>query len=498
MPTRAEQRRVNAAVAGFALALGGLMTLSYVVIAMSEGMLRSKVELHADFRDSGGIGRHTEVQLAGKLIGKVHDIQFITERYPCNPLTEDFGHDYQGRTDDCEPWMFCADDGGDPMRGVCAELETYSGHPEDYQGCGGPDSCEEGQVCVTQAFRQRYRNVRWWGQSGWCVNYDSESQRIRVGLEVYESTLQYIREDSRASIVLNGLLASPRVNISVGSSETLIEEGSRLQTSTSLSEEVFALKEQIDQIADEIDRGLLGLSALTDMLEDEASAADVEGVKRNVAELRRQLAAAEGLAGAILNDPDTRTEISQTLRETRAAAVAAQEQFAALEGKTKRSLRKIERTTERLGGLLEQLQDPSNTSLASVLFFNESSGFQDEFARLGDDTQEALGAGSLAFADISAALDEVTRAIDTREGTLGRLVADSKPLDHLRSGADMRRVAVVKSLVRWVIAEDVAKGRSEARPRDRDAEADADADPQEVESRSVPPPPDAPAAPVEN
>ena len=53
MPTRAEQRRVNAAVAGFALALGGLMTLSYVVVAMSEGMLRSKVELHADFRDSG-------------------------------------------------------------------------------------------------------------------------------------------------------------------------------------------------------------------------------------------------------------------------------------------------------------------------------------------------------------------------------------------------------------------------------------------------------------
>ena len=142
MPTRQEQRRVNAAVALFSLALGSLMVASYVIVAMSEGMLVPKSHLMADFRDAGSIAENTAIQLAGKQIGKVVDVQFITQSYPCDPQTEDFGHPYQGRTDDCEPWMFCAQDGADPIAGLCAELEEYSGHPSDYQACAVPDSCE--------------------------------------------------------------------------------------------------------------------------------------------------------------------------------------------------------------------------------------------------------------------------------------------------------------------------------------------------------------------
>src|SRR5690606_26314554 len=119
-----------------------------------------------------------------------------------------------------------------------------------YQGCQGPASCESGQVCVTQAFRQRYRGVRWWGQAGWCVAYDSRIQRIRVDMEVNESALQYIRSDSRASLVINGILASPRVNITVGTSEERIDEGDRLQTTPSLMEDALELKDQIDRIAE--------------------------------------------------------------------------------------------------------------------------------------------------------------------------------------------------------------------------------------------------------
>jgi ABC-type transporter Mla subunit MlaD len=474
MPSREEQRRVNAAVALFSLAFGSLMVFSYVLIAISEGLLVPKAHLVADFRDAGSIGANTEVQLAGKLIGKVIDVEFITLRYPCNPQTEDFGHPYQGRTDDCEPWMFCAPLGPssthDPSEGVCAELEEYSGHPSDYQGCEGPAACESDHVCVTRAFRQRYRSVRWWGQAGWCVGFDSQSQRIRVDMEVDRSALQYIHTDSRASIVLNGILADPRVNITVGTSGVIVEDGARLQTTASLMEDVLALKDQIDKIADDVDRGLLGVSALTDSLNDEKTKADIAAIRENVSEIQRQVAAAEGLVGAVLNDPDTRAEMSKTLRETKQAIDGVQTQYEELERKSKRTFNRVEKAAGQIQGILDGLEDPNNTSLLAVLV-NEEHGLQADGARLGDGTQEAIGAGLEAIADIDAALEEIMQAIEKREGSLGRLVADPKPLYHLKDPATLRRVNVVKSLVRWVIEDEVAtdiRGDDEAAPAEAD------------------------------
>jgi ABC-type transporter Mla subunit MlaD len=453
MPTREQQRRVNTAVTLFGLAFGGVMVTSFVMIAMSNGLLAPKAHLVADFRDAGSIGRDTEIQLAGKSIGKVVDVEFITNRYPCNTETEDFGHPYQGRSDDCEPWMFCAPNGPDPQHGVCAELEEFSGRPSDYQGCDGPSSCAADQVCVTRAFRQRYRDVRWWGQAGWCVHFDPDSQRIRVDMEVDRSSLQYIRTDSRASIVLNGILADPRVNITVGASDHMFEEGARLQTTASLMEDVLALKDQIDKIADDVDRGLLGVSALTDSLSDAATKANIQALRENVSEIQRQVADAEGLVGAVLNDPDTRSEISQTLRETRASVTSVRAKLDELEGDSKRTMSHIEDAAGRVERLLAGLDDPKNTSLLASLV-NEDHGLRADAARVADGTQEAIGAGREALADINAALDEIGQAIENREGSLGRLIADPKPLYHIKDPATLRRVNVVKGLVRWVIAQD--------------------------------------------
>lgn len=455
MPSRQQQRRVNAAVALFSLAFGSVMAVSYVVIAMSEGLLVPKAHLTADFRDAGSIGRHTEVQLAGRLIGKVVDIQFITHQYPCNPQTEDFGHPYQGRSDDCEPSMFCAQVGASPTEGFCSELEEYSGHPSDYQGCDSQAACAADQVCVTRSFRQRYRDVRWWGQAGWCVNFSPESHRIRVDMEVDRSSLQYIRTDSRASIVLNGILADPRVNITVGTDETVLTDGARLQTTPSLMDDVLALKDQIDKIADDVDRGLLGVSALTDSLNDPETQANIESLRANISEIQRQVADAEGLIGAVLNDPDTRASISQTLRDTRDAATAAQAQFEQLERDATRSIRQVEAAAERVERIVDGLDDPENTSLVAMIV-NDEHGLQADGARLADGTQEAIGGGREALADINAALAEISQAIDAREGSLGRLIADPKPLYHIKDPATLRRVNVVKSLVRWVIADEPA------------------------------------------
>ncbi len=461
MPTREQQRRVNTAVTLFSLAFGGVMVASYVLIAVHEGMLVPKAHLMADFRDAGSIGRNTQIQLAGKTIGKVVDVQFITNRYPCNPETEDFGHPYQGRTDDCEPWMFCAPNGRDPTQGVCAELEEYSGRPSDYQGCDGPASCASDQVCVTRAFRMRYRDVRWWGQAGWCVNFDPDSQRIRVDMEVDESSLQYIRSDSRASIVLNGILADPRVNITVGASDEMFEDGGRLQTTSSLMEDALALKDQIDRIADDVDRGLIGVSALTDALDNDATKADIEALRENLSEIQRQVRDAEGLVGAVLNDPDTRTEISQTLRETRASVTSISAKVDELEGDARRAISHVEDASGRVERILAGLDDPKNTSLLAQLFGSQAEqGIRADGARLADATQEAIGAGREALADVNAALDEIGQAIEGREGSLGRLIADPKPLYHIKDPATLRRVNVVKGLVRWVIVLDDERGAS--------------------------------------
>jgi len=466
VPTRQEQRRVHAIVALFALSFGAVTVLSYVTIAISEGLLVAKTHLIADFRDAGSIGENTDIQLAGKKIGKVVDVSFITQRYPCNPLTEDFGHPYQGRTDDCEPWMFCAADGPAPDQGVCAVLEVFSGHSNDYVGCDGPASCETGQVCVTQAFRQRYRGVRWWGQAGWCVVYDAESQRIRIDMEVNESALQYIRTDSRASIVLNGILASSRVNISVGTSDEIVREGDRLQTIPSLMEDALELKDHIDRIADDVDRGLLGVSALTDALTDEATKADIDTIKLHVAELQRQVREADGLVGAVLHDPDTRSEISQTIRATRDAMLATQDDFDALEARTKRTIRDVDNAKGKIDSILGGLQDPNNTSLLAVLV-NDDSGVKADATRLANNTAESIGVGREAITDMNAALGEVMQALDKREGTLGRLIADPKPLYHLKDPATLRRVNVIKGLARWVIAED-ERQREAAQPEAED------------------------------
>jgi ABC-type transporter Mla subunit MlaD len=469
VPTRQEQRRVNAVVALFSAALGGLMVLSYVIIAIGDGMLVPKAHLIADFRDAGSIGENTAVQLAGKQIGKVVDVAFISQRYPCNPQTEDYGHPYQGRTDDCEPWMFCAQEGLDPTQGVCAELEVYSGHFNDYTGCGGQAGCDADQVCVTQVFRQRYRGVRWWGPLGWCVPYEADSQRIRVNMEIDESALQYIRVDSRASIVLNGILADPRVNITVGTSETYVEDGDRLQTTASLMEEALAIKDQIDRIAEDVDRGLIGVSALTDVLQDEKTKADMEAIGEHLDEIKRQVAEADGLVGAVLNDPDTRSEISKTLRETRSAIAAAQEQYAELEGKTKRTMADVEKAADQIEAIVDGLDDPNNTSLVAMMVADDSP-MQADGARLADSTQEAIGAGREAITDINAVFDEIMRAVNEGEGSLGRLMADAKPLYHLKDPASLRRVIMVKKLVRWVIAEDERQGTVEAKPRGGDEE----------------------------
>ncbi|MFV8756716.1 hypothetical protein ACNOYE_39735 [Nannocystaceae bacterium ST9] len=450
MATREQQRRVNSLVTVFVLAFGGLMVGSMLLIVITEGLLSSKTVLVADFRKASGISRASLVQLAGNKIGKVVDVEFVTEDYPCDPRREDLGR-AGGRTNDCEPWMFCAaTDPLDPSIGECAELEAYSGNDKDYSGCdGGPGSCPAEQVCVTKAFRHRYREVRWYGPAGWCVGIDRDAQRLRVRMEIDEDALQYIKTDSRASVVTNGILGDPLINISVGYGTVAVEPGDRLQTESSLSEDLVALKDQFERLTDDIERGLIGVTALTDVLDDEQTKANVKAIKDNVAVIKQQVGDAQGLVGAVLNDPDTRSEMSKTLRDTRSAIDGAKQQYSDLERDAKRTMAEVEKAADAVEKLGTHIQDPSNRSLLGVLMHDE--GLERDVARLGDGTKEAIGAGREALADIDAVLGEVMSAIDNREGSLGRVIRDPKVLYDIKDPATLRRVNVVKRLVRVVI-----------------------------------------------
>lgn len=448
MATREQQRRVNSLVTLFLLAFGGLMVASMLLIVVTEGLLTSKTMLVADFRKASGINRTSLVQLAGNKIGKVVDVEFVIENYPCDPRTEDLGR-AGGRTNDCEPWMFCVStDPLDPSIGECAELEAYSGNAKDYSGCDG-GSCPAEQVCVTKAFHHRYRDVRWYGPAGWCVDYDRESQRLRVTMEIDEDTLQYIKTDSRASVVTNGILGSPLINISVGLGTDPVQPGDRLQTESSLSEDLVALKDQFERLTDDIERGLIGVSALTDVLEDERVKADIQAIKDNVGAIQDQVATAQGLVGAVLNDPDTRSEMSKTLRDTRDAAGNAEDQYAELERDAKKTMAEVEKAVDAVEKLGTQLEDPNNRSLVGVLMHDEQ--LERDASKLAHGTREVMGAGKEALVDIDAVLGEVMSAIENREGSLGRMIRDPKVLYDIKDPATLRRVNVIKRLVRVVI-----------------------------------------------
>src|SRR5690606_11613706 len=131
--------------------------------------------------------------------------------------------------------------------------------------------------------------------------------------------------------------------------------------------------------------------------------ADIEAMKLNVAEIQRQVREAEGLVGAVLNDPATRSEISKTMRETRDAMAAVEKDYAAIEAKAKRTMGDVEKAAGKIEAIVDGLDDPKNTSLVAVLF-NEGSAIQADAARLSDHTSEAIGAGREAITDINAVL----------------------------------------------------------------------------------------------
>jgi ABC-type transporter Mla subunit MlaD len=458
MSQRRDEQRTNFVVGMFVLAFGTLLLASLFLIAISEGVLTEKTTIRAHFRTVSGLQKASKVQLAGKEIGVVEDVAFIAPTYECNPITEDLGRFGSTRTDDCEPSLFCTPT---PNGGQCAELEEYIGDPRAYEGCTDDSSCAELEKCVSREFRQRYKRVRWSGAEGVCVPFETEHRRVEVTMRIDADKLQYVRADSRATVASNGVLGDQLINITVGTSELIIEPGGRIQAQPSLMEDLSGFKDQIGGIIDKVDTSLAGISGLFTSLNNENTKRDLQGILANANEITRQIKDGEGLVGALFNEPEYKDEFGRTLRSVRHSAGQLDETLSTINQEAGPALRNVSRAAGNVSDILADLEDPANQSVIGRALHDPQMG--QDAADAVRSAAEAVDSAQQAIGDLQVVVAEVRHSVTAGEGTIGKLLKDPKAYDDLvKLLGNIERVNVVKKLVRFVVEQDEAK--DSARP----------------------------------
>lgn len=445
MARRKDERRVNFLAGLFVIGLLGLVCVSVFVIAKSEGLLEAKTTIAAHFRTVGGLRTGSPVQLGGTKIGNVTSTDFLAPSYICDPQTEDSGL-LDGRTDVCDPSLFCA------PSNLCAEFEPYTGNPAGYQSCANDDTCGEEEVCLTDAFRRRYRRVQWTGPEGWCVPYSTVHRRIHVTMEISADKLRYIRDDSRATIAQNGVLGDQLINITVGTGAP-VPEGGRIQAAPSIMEEVAYFKERLELLTDKVGASLAGVAGLFDSLNDDRTKRDLRGLLANTNEITRQIKDGEGLVGALFNDPEYRAEFGATLRSVRQSVEEIEAASLALRSELEPALRETSKAAEGVAAIVTQLRDPNNESLIARAIHDPELGTSAKRAVTSADA--ALVAAKGTIEEAQATVAEVRHSIAAGEGTLGKMLKDPKAYnDLLKVLGNIERNTLLKKFTRFVIQRD--------------------------------------------
>jgi len=473
---RRNEARTRVIVGLFVVVLGILLFISLFIIGQSEGTWESKTVIRTDFRTITGLRKGSPVQLAGVEIGTVSSIDFVNVEYECDPNTEDLGRYGEGRTDNCDAFLFCG------PAGLCADLEPYASKGQ-HAPCLEDQDCTAEEICVTSDFRRRARRVAWAGPDGVCARFATTHRRVQVAMTIFEDKLELIRSDSRATVSSNGVLGDQLVNITPGMREPLGEDA-RIQSSPSLYEDIQLFRDRFDGLTEKVDTSLSGISSLFSQLNDERTINSVKGTLENVEEITRQMAAGEGLVGALLNDEEYKEEFGITLRSMRNTAVGI-DRFV---DRANRSMAKIDdsfqpmvddaRTTMAdLRKLLAHLKDPANKSLAAKLLYDEDGKMAADLEKILRDLDE-----------FSTAAASVAKKVDRGEGTIGKLVNDSKAHDDLvKILRNIERNDTFKRLVRHVIEQEEAAGR-EPSQASTPGEAEAPAtDPEAPATEPAPP-----------
>ncbi|MCA9714583.1 MAG: hypothetical protein H6713_26515 [Myxococcales bacterium] len=440
---RKSEQRLNLIVGLFVVVLGVMFGISLYIIGQGRGAWKQKSVIYADFRSISGLKKGSPVQIEGIEIGVVKSREFVEPDYLCDPATEDKGRYSGSRTDACDRTMFCAPEG------MCAELEPFSSNRELHPPCSDDSHCNEGEVCVTRGFRRRYRNVTWTGSNGVCAAYTTQHKRIRVALEVFTESLQHIRDDSRASVSQNGVLGDQLVQISAGRGEP-IQPGGRIQSTPSLIEDLYAVKDRVDGMFVKVEEILGGVADLAQALADENTVRNVQGLLANANEVSRQVAEGKGLVGALLNDEAYVVDFGSTLRSIRNTA-GGLDRFVK---KANSSLGKLDQNIqpivaegrevlEQIKKVITEIKDPNNKSVVAKLLY-------DDEGKMVKDLEETVDN-----------LNKVIAAIERGEGSAGKLIKDPKAYDDLvKLLGNIERNNTLKRLVRYVMEKEEAASAS--------------------------------------
>lgn len=453
MATRKQEARTRI-IAGLLVVFGSVVLfVSLFIVGQSEGTWESKTVIKTDFRTITGLRKGSPVQLAGVEVGRVSSIDFVNVEYECEPSTEDLGRYGEGRTDNCDEFLFCG------PSGLCADLEPYASKGQ-HAPCLEDADCTDQEICVTSDFRRRARRVAWVGPDGVCARFITNHRRVQVAMTIFEDKLDLVRSDSRATVASNGVLGDQLVNITQGLREPLGPDA-RIQSSPSLYEDIELFRDRFDGLTEKVDTSLAGISSLFSQLNDERTINSVKGTLENVEEITRQMAAGEGLVGALLSDEQYKEEFGITLRSVRNTAVGidrfverANQSLAKIDSSFQPMVDDAKKTLEKVRKLVTDLQDPKNKSLAAKLLFDDEGKMAEDLEKILADIDKA-----------AIAAKNVMGKIDRGEGTVGKLVNDSKAHDDLvKILRNIERNDTFKRLVRHVIEQEESQGRDPGNP----------------------------------
>lgn len=480
----------------------GAGIVSMYVYATGDPWRGEQTIINAHFTSVSGLKKGSDVLLAGKLVGRVDNVAFVNASYDCDPATEDVGRD---ASDACEPWLFCApqSDGG----GLCAELLPYSGAAADYadKGCLINEQCKDTEVCFNAEFRRHNPDATWYGPDNTCIPFKVEHQRVEVRMAIHADKLEFISENSKASVASKGPLGDQQINIDSGTGDS-IGEGGRLQSKPTLLEELNDFRERIGAVSDRFSGKLGSFRELRAAMKRETDEppSDLRTSLRQTSDAMRDVATHEGQLGELFK-PDSRDDAIASIRDLRAASDGVRRDIVAWRRKNTPKLHDLSQGMADFAASAEEAADPTSKTTGAKVLTDERFGL-DVAARVSKVT-DSIGSARGTLGDAHERVLEMREELQHGEGTLGELVRSPDMYYGFVKAIAMfdlfDRNDGFKSLVRSVIAagdeyEGADPNRDRAVPRPAPARTPTPTDtaaPADAKRGPPPPPPPAPLPP---
>lgn len=392
------------------------------VVGQQEGTWDEHTTLYADFKTTSGLRVNSVVQLAGVDIGKVKAIDFVQRRQLCDPKTEDLGRYGDGRTDQCDEFLFCA------PNGMCAALEAYAAKGL-HSPCFTTADCGEDEVCVTAEFRKLAKRQSWSGSDGMCARYNTENPRVQVTMNILEDKLELIGGDSEATIESSGPLGDQMVQIAPGHREPLGDDH-RIRSTPSFGDNIEMFRERFDGLAEKLDGGLAGISSTFTELNDEQTISKVTKTINKISTTVDDTRRGEGRYGRLLHDESYERDFTAAMRKARDAATtvdgyvkSGERVFRKIDTDLGPAVDKARKNVANIRGKLAALDDPTSTDVLPTLLRDKEGRMLAAVERMVSEARSSAHDGVL-----------IVERVDRGDGGLGRMIADAKiynDLDHL-------------------------------------------------------------------